>query len=308
MVGGERAREQSDPRARSLAGRHRPPVSRADIFSQPSRIAARSSAAPYAPPPDHIDLTPMPPGAAALVAASAVAHCPGLEAIGGEAAAATEFASAWVGLRGGGWRVAHRWSWLVLFDLPSPPRVPGALRLASGSDWALVSAWAPLYMRDTGAPGSVLSFSYARHACAASAQASRYLQSRHGCTSRGSRSAELAHVPARVQLAGATARSTESTTRNVADLVPVWTMSTGTAEGHQAPPIVNDGVMFITTPFNQVIAIDAKTGDLLWRYRASDAGRHPHGPPDESRRRAIRRQGLHGDVRRARRRARREDR
>jgi len=56
-------------------------------------------------------------------------------------------------------------------------------------------------------------------------------------------------------------------TRNVADLAPVWTMSTGTTEGHQSPPIVNDGVMFITTPFNQVIAIDAKTGDLLWRYR-----------------------------------------
>jgi alcohol dehydrogenase (cytochrome c) len=56
-------------------------------------------------------------------------------------------------------------------------------------------------------------------------------------------------------------------TRNVASLAPVWTMSTGTAEGHQAPPIVNDGIMFITTPFNQVIAIDAKTGDLLWRYR-----------------------------------------
>jgi alcohol dehydrogenase (cytochrome c) len=59
----------------------------------------------------------------------------------------------------------------------------------------------------------------------------------------------------------------EITTRNVANLVPVWTMSTGTAEGHQSPPIVNDGVMFITTPFNQVIAIDAATGDLLWRYR-----------------------------------------
>ncbi len=56
-------------------------------------------------------------------------------------------------------------------------------------------------------------------------------------------------------------------TRNVANLAPVWTMSTGTAEGHQAPPIVNDGVMFVTTPFNQVLAIDAKTGDLLWRYR-----------------------------------------
>jgi alcohol dehydrogenase (cytochrome c) len=56
-------------------------------------------------------------------------------------------------------------------------------------------------------------------------------------------------------------------TRNVAKLTPVWTMSTGTTEGHQSPPIVNDGVMFVTTPFNQVLAIDAATGDLLWRYR-----------------------------------------
>ncbi len=55
--------------------------------------------------------------------------------------------------------------------------------------------------------------------------------------------------------------------RNVANLVPVWTASTGTNEGHQSPPIVNDGVMFITTPFNQVFALDAKTGDLKWRYR-----------------------------------------
>ncbi len=55
--------------------------------------------------------------------------------------------------------------------------------------------------------------------------------------------------------------------RNVADLVVAWSMSTGTAEGHQAPPIVNDGIMFVTTPFNQVLAIDAATGDLLWRYR-----------------------------------------
>jgi alcohol dehydrogenase (cytochrome c) len=57
------------------------------------------------------------------------------------------------------------------------------------------------------------------------------------------------------------------TARNVANLVPVWTMSTGTTEGHQAPPIVNDGIMFITTPFNQVLAIDATNGDLIWRYR-----------------------------------------
>ncbi len=56
-------------------------------------------------------------------------------------------------------------------------------------------------------------------------------------------------------------------TRNVANVVPVWSMSTGASEGHQSPPIVNDGVMFITTPFNQVFALDAKTGELFWRYR-----------------------------------------
>jgi alcohol dehydrogenase (cytochrome c) len=56
-------------------------------------------------------------------------------------------------------------------------------------------------------------------------------------------------------------------TKNVGKLVPVWTFSTGVEEGHQSPPIVNNGVMFITTPKNQVLALDAKKGDLLWRYR-----------------------------------------
>ena len=57
------------------------------------------------------------------------------------------------------------------------------------------------------------------------------------------------------------------TTENVSRLVPVWSMSTGVTSGHQSPPIVNDGVMFVTTPDAQVIAIDAKTGDQRWRYR-----------------------------------------
>ena len=56
-------------------------------------------------------------------------------------------------------------------------------------------------------------------------------------------------------------------TENVADLVPVWTFSTGITEGHQSPPFVNDGVMFITTPGAQVIALDARTGEQIWRYR-----------------------------------------
>ncbi|MEO8631310.1 MAG: PQQ-binding-like beta-propeller repeat protein, partial [Betaproteobacteria bacterium] len=54
---------------------------------------------------------------------------------------------------------------------------------------------------------------------------------------------------------------------NVKNLVPVWTFSTGVVEGHEAPPIVNNGVMFIATPQAQVIAIDAKTGDQIWRYK-----------------------------------------
>ena len=56
-------------------------------------------------------------------------------------------------------------------------------------------------------------------------------------------------------------------TTNVRNLVPVWSMSTGVDSGHEAPPIVNDGVMFVSTPHNQVLALDAKSGDLLWRYK-----------------------------------------
>src|SRR5260221_954509 len=56
-------------------------------------------------------------------------------------------------------------------------------------------------------------------------------------------------------------------TTNVKNLVPVWTFSTGVSEGHEAPPLVNNGVMFVATPQNQVIALDAKTGDQIWRYK-----------------------------------------
>src|SRR5215469_11619284 len=53
-------------------------------------------------------------------------------------------------------------------------------------------------------------------------------------------------------------------TSNVKSLVPVWAFSTSVDSGHEAPPIVNNGVMFISTPYSQVIALDASTGDLLW--------------------------------------------
>lgn len=40
----------------------------------------------------------------------------------------------------------------------------------------------------------------------------------------------------------------------------------------QATPIVVDGVMFITEPPNDVLALDAQTGELLWAYRRETIG------------------------------------
>ena len=53
---------------------------------------------------------------------------------------------------------------------------------------------------------------------------------------------------------------------NVDELRPVWSFSTGLREGHQAPPIVNDGYMYVSTPQNHIIALDARSGDMIWRY------------------------------------------
>jgi alcohol dehydrogenase (cytochrome c) len=57
------------------------------------------------------------------------------------------------------------------------------------------------------------------------------------------------------------------TAANAPRLKLVWTLATGQVEGHEAPPIIHDGVMFVATPNNQLLAIDAKQGDLLWRYK-----------------------------------------
>jgi alcohol dehydrogenase (cytochrome c) len=54
---------------------------------------------------------------------------------------------------------------------------------------------------------------------------------------------------------------------NVKRLEPVWVSATGVNNGHEAPPIVNNGIMFVATPGNQVLALEATTGAPLWRYR-----------------------------------------
>src|SRR4029077_329142 len=47
----------------------------------------------------------------------------------------------------------------------------------------------------------------------------------------------------------------------------VWGVSTGETRAHEAAPIINNGVMFVSKPNNQVLAIDARSGNVLWRYR-----------------------------------------
>ncbi len=54
---------------------------------------------------------------------------------------------------------------------------------------------------------------------------------------------------------------------NVSRLKLVWSAQTQEPGAHQAPPLINNGVMFISTPNNQVAAYDAVKGTLLWRYK-----------------------------------------
>src|SRR5262249_59356804 len=45
-------------------------------------------------------------------------------------------------------------------------------------------------------------------------------------------------------------------TSNVKNLVPVWSFSTGVDSGHESPPIVNNGVMFVSTPYSHLLALE----------------------------------------------------
>ena len=59
---------------------------------------------------------------------------------------------------------------------------------------------------------------------------------------------------------------------NVAKLKPVFIFQTAVNESMETAPIVSNGVMFLTTSFNHVYAIDATTGKEFWHYK------HKMGP------------------------------
>jgi len=53
---------------------------------------------------------------------------------------------------------------------------------------------------------------------------------------------------------------------NVAKLGIAWSFDTEVGRGHEATPIVVDGVMFVTLPWSVVKALDARTGEVLWTH------------------------------------------
>src|ERR1700751_2640915 len=65
----------------------------------------------------------------------------------------------------------------------------------------------------------------------------------------------------------------EITSSNIQKLSLAWSMSTDLLGAHETTAIVNHGRMFITTPQNNIIALDAKGAPQLWRY----ARKYPDG-------------------------------
>jgi alcohol dehydrogenase (cytochrome c) len=60
---------------------------------------------------------------------------------------------------------------------------------------------------------------------------------------------------------------TEINKNNVRNLVPSWSFQTGVPDGLEATPLFVDGVIYLSTSWNHIFAVDAHTGDELWHYK-----------------------------------------
>jgi alcohol dehydrogenase (cytochrome c) len=61
-------------------------------------------------------------------------------------------------------------------------------------------------------------------------------------------------------------------TKNVKGLHVAWIFQTDVRESTETSPIVVDGVMYVTTSFDHVYALNARTGEQIWHYK------HEMGP------------------------------
>ena len=79
----------------------------------------------------------------------------------------------------------------------------------------------------------------------------------------------------------------EITPENVADLEMKWVFQSGTTQPFEVSPLVVDGIMYLTTPPNDVVALDARTGRVFWVYEHV---------PSQARGFANRGLAVHGDT------------
>ena len=81
---------------------------------------------------------------------------------------------------------------------------------------------------------------------------------------------------------------TQVTPANVASLKPAWTFHTGDIStgklkgggprsGFETTPLMMDGRLYLTTPFNRVIAVDPVSGKELWAYDPKTDRKLPYG-------------------------------
>lgn len=66
--------------------------------------------------------------------------------------------------------------------------------------------------------------------------------------------------------------SRQINTGNVKKLRPAWIFQTEIVDSLETTPIVVNGIMYITTSFNHVYALDARTGQQIWHFK------HDMGP------------------------------
>jgi alcohol dehydrogenase (cytochrome c) len=58
-------------------------------------------------------------------------------------------------------------------------------------------------------------------------------------------------------------------TANIQGLTLAWEYATGIPQAFEASPVVIGNVMYVSTPLNHVVALDARTGHKLWEYAES---------------------------------------
>ena len=70
---------------------------------------------------------------------------------------------------------------------------------------------------------------------------------------------------------------TQVNTENVKKLVPKWNLSFGVLEGQDSQAVAYNGIVYVTSSFNRVWALDGTNGKVLWKYERELPGDvYPH--------------------------------